>query len=439
MAPLSVLIVGNGIAGPVLASFLLLNQNQAAHEKPIITLLERSSGLRDQGQNIDIRGSGMAIARKLGMERALRASITNEEGALFVDAQNRVWAREYADKTGRVQTGTSDMEILRGRLSQLCWKRAESVSSAVRKQGGAGIEAIFGDHLASIEQDGEKVTVLFAGSGKTRTFDLVVGADGLMSNTRRLTWGETEDAKNLRKLHMYGGFFSMPRGPTDSLWRRWFHAPGRRGIMLRPHMDPTKITVFMYVINPNDPDLPRVAERGRQEVSAQKSLLASYFCDAGWECPRIIQGMHNADDFYYSPIAQVRMPSWHRGRVAVIGDAGYCPSPITGMGTTLALNGAHILAGALQQHADDIPAALQVYEEKMRPFVEKAQSLPLGGKAVHLINPETAWGIVVMHIIMWIVTSFTPLLNVVLSISGPPANAISVEDYGFEHPGVLEI
>ena len=121
MAPLSILIVGCGVAGPTLASFLLLS-DLPAKEKPHITILERAPFLRAQGQNIDVRGAGVTVIRKLGLESAIRAAVTGEEGAQFVDANNQVWAQFSADKTGKVQTGTSDIEILRGRLAEICFK-----------------------------------------------------------------------------------------------------------------------------------------------------------------------------------------------------------------------------------------------------------------------------------------------------------------------------
>lgn len=320
MAPLSILIIGCGIAGPTLASFLLLS-SQPASEKPKITIVERSP-LRHRGQNIDIRGAGVTIIRKLGLESAIRSATTGEEGTQFVDADNRIWAGIPADKSGGVQTGTSDIEILRGRLADLLYRRSKEVSESVQKDGGEGVEYIFGDFLEELEQDSQKVHVRFANSGERRTFDVVVGADGLQSRTRRLAFGERGDQERLRRLGMYGGFFSMPKGATDSDWRRWFHAPGRRGIMVRPSDVSDRSTVFMSIINEKDKRFSEVALMGHQGASKQKELLKEYFWDAGWESRRIIQEMEAADDFYYDMVAQVKMDKWSNGRVVLLGDAG---------------------------------------------------------------------------------------------------------------------
>lgn len=325
MAPLKILIVGCGVAGPTLASFLLMNPNQPASEKPHITILERSPNMRAQGQNIDVRGAGVTVIRKLGLETAIRAATTGEIGAKFVDSYNRAWASFGVDKSGKVQTGTSDIEILRGRLAELCWKRNVAISEEVQRQeGGKGVEYVFGDFLSEVEQDEKKVTVVFANSGAKRQFDLVVGADGLQSKTRRMVWGTLGEDERVHHLGMYGAFFSMPRCETDSEWRRWYHAPGRRGIMVRPSDSKERMTAFVSVINTDDHRFFDVAKNGHKagEVKEQMALLAEYFEGAGWESERIVKQMEQADDFYYDMVAQIRMDKWSKGRVVLLGDAG---------------------------------------------------------------------------------------------------------------------
>ncbi|KAL1865348.1 hypothetical protein Daus18300_007238 [Diaporthe australafricana] len=426
MAPLEILIVGCSIAGPALATFLLLSSLPAS-QKPHVTILERSASLRADGQNIDVRGAGVTLIRHLGLEAAVRASTTGEEGVQLVDQDNVVWAQYAADKTGKYQTPTSDIEILRGRFSELLWKKSRDVSDEVARDGGKGIEYVFGDYLDEIEQSGDKVSVHFAKSGERRNFDLVVGADGLQSRTRSMVWGSDGEEERVKRLGMYGAFFSMPRGKTDSQWRRWFHAPGRRGIMTRPDGQRDRTTVFMYTINDHDERLPKLAGK-RDAVQAQKDIMAEYFQDAGWESERIIKEMMATKDFYYDMVGQVKMDKWSKGRVVLIGDAGYCASPISGMGTTLALTGAYNLAGAILQHPEDLSAAFAQYETTTRPLVSRAQKLAPG--MPRLINPETAWGV---SALLW----FGYLLRIsrihVLLLAlgaGPPANAVPVEDYG---------
>ena len=318
MAPLSILIIGSGIAGNALASFLLLAPVTPS-ELPHITILERSPAHRVQGQNIDVRGAGITTLRKLGLEAAVRAATTGEEGAMFVDEHNRCWAANAADKTGKVQTGTSDVEILRGTLTQILWRRSVVLSEDVQNRGGAGVEYLFDEYLESLVQEEGKCHVRFAKSGERRTFDLCVGADGLQSRTRRQAFGEVGEAERVKRLGMYGAFFSMPKGETDTMWRRWFNAPGRRVIMIRPHREADKSTVFMWVVNDQDERFRSVVPQG---IEGQKALLAEYFEDAGWESRRIIKEMAVADDFYYDMVAQVHKVEWSHERDVLLGDAG---------------------------------------------------------------------------------------------------------------------
>lgn len=330
MAPVEILIVGCGVAGPTLATFLLLINNVPAAQKPHITVVERASEhvAHARGQNIDIRGAGVAVLHRLGIEGLVRQSTTGEEGVRLVDGRNRVWAESAADRTGAVQTPTADIEILRGRLSEICWRNSLRVSAHVeREQGGRGIEYIFGDYVQEMSQeDGDKVHVRFAKSGVRRSFDLVVGADGLHSRTRKLVWGEEGEAGRIKRLGMYAGFFSIPReAKTDDQWRRWFHAPGRRGVMLRPAGTGTRTTVLMSVVKGEEEDNQKLAElaaMGHAGVAVQKALLEEHFRDAGWECERVLREMKKTDDFYFDMVAQVKMDKWSKGRVVLLGDAG---------------------------------------------------------------------------------------------------------------------
>ena len=113
----------------------------------------------------------------------------------------------------------------------------------------------------------------------------------------------------------------------------------------------------------------------------------------------------------------------------------YCASPISGMGTTLALNGAYSLAGAIMQNSADLNTAFAEYEKKMRPTVDRAQKLAPG--LPHLMNPETAWGITLMNTILYLFYA-SGFIKLLFMFSGPPADAVSVEDYGFKQLPEME-
>ncbi|KAK8018353.1 pyridine nucleotide-disulfide oxidoreductase [Apiospora marii] len=444
MAPVEILIVGCGVAGPTLATFLLLISDVPPAQKPHITVVERASErvAHTRGQNIDVRGAGVAVLRQLGIERLVRRSTTGEEGVRLVDGRDRVWAQSATDRTGSVQTPTADIEILRGRLSEICWRNSLRVCADVeQEEGGRGIEYIFGDYVEELSQeDGDKVRVRFAKSGVRRSFDLVVGADGLHSRTRKLVWGEEGEADRIKRLGMYAGFFSIPREEkTDDQWRRWFHAPGRRGVMLRPDGTGTRTTVLLSVVKSVEEENQKMADlaaMGHAGVGSQKAMLEEHFCDAGWECERVLREMKTTDDFYFDMVAQVKMDKWSKGRVVLLGDAGYCASPVSGLGTTLAFTAAYNLAGCLQEFikgtTPDPSPALAEYEAKMRPVVEEAQHLAPG--QAYLMHPETALGIRMLHLFASFVLNvkllFT-LLGKLIPFGPQMANDVPLEDYRF--------
>ncbi|KAK3366252.1 oxidoreductase [Lasiosphaeria ovina] len=428
MAPLNILIVGCGIAGPTLATFLLLSPVPAT-EKPRITIVERSSAIRSQGQNIDIRGVGVAVIRKLGLEAAVRAATTGEEGVQWVTKENHVWASIPASGDAGFHSPTSDIEIMRGRLAEICWNRSKALSDDIQRKGGAGIDFIFGDHLSDLRQERAKVCVQFAKSGDSKTYDLVVGADGLHSETRKMVWGADGEEERVKQLGMYGAFFSIPPADTDTKWRRCFHTAGRRVMMLRPDNQSGRTTVFLNIVNEKDSRLHDAARNGHDGVEAQKGLIKEYFHDAGWESDRVLGEMMETKDFYYETVAQVKMETWSKEKVVLLGDAGYCPSPMSGMGTTLAMYGAYTLAGALVQHPQDISAALAKYEQTMRPSVDDAQRLMPG--MLRLMNPETPWGVcmvdTVIKFLIW-----TRLIRVLMMLKGSKTATKPVDEYGFE-------
>lgn len=318
---MDILIVGCGIAGPALASFLLLDASEAQRKGLRITILERASELRPYGQNIDVRGYGRDMLRKLGIEAAVRASTTGEAGVKLIDAYNRVWASNEADMTGQTQTPTSDIEILRGRLAQLCWKRSEQISDDSTAAGGHGITYIFGDYISNLEQDTDKVHVTLAKRGEILAYDIVVGADGAQSQTRALAWGGHHGTAVVHSLNVYGAFFSIPRKEHDDKWRKWFHTTRGRAIMLRPDDCDARSTVFMTVMNAKDERLAAAGKR-HGNMDEKKALMKEYFDGAGWETDRIVREMAAAEDFYYDALVQIKMDKWSTGRVVLLGDAG---------------------------------------------------------------------------------------------------------------------
>ncbi|KYF72010.1 FAD-dependent monooxygenase [Sorangium cellulosum] len=390
----TVLISGASIAGPALAFWL------ARHGfRPVV--VERAGALRLGGQNIDVRGAARKVARRMGIEDDIRAATTGEQGLRFVDERGATQAEfpvENADAGGF----TKELEILRGDLARILYDRTRDTT-----------EYIFGDQITALRDHGDRVTVSFE-HGADRDVALVVAADGIRSRTRSLIVG---DEPRIRRFGLYGSYFTIPRGASDSAWARWYNAPGRRAILLRPdNVGTTRASLWF---------LSRQRGHERLGVAEQKALLASVYADAGWEAPRVLAGLAHAEDAYFESISQVMAPRWSHGRAALVGDAAYCPSPLSGMGASLALVGAYVLAGELSRHADPRDA-FAAYEKRLRPLVDMVQKLPPG--VPWIAYPRSRPGISVLHRVVRLASS--PLARRLGGrLGSSPADGIELPDY----------
>lgn len=240
-------------------------------------------------------------------------------------------------------------------------------------------EYLFDDTITGIEQDAGGVTVTFE-KALPRRFSLVVGADGLHSAVRRLAFGP--DAACLRPFHLYMAWYTAPAEIDLGGWFLMYNAPGGLVAGARPGRDRDEIKVMLSFRAE-----PETYER--LGSADQHDLLEKRFAGAGWEVPRLLDAMRTATDFYFDSVGQVHLDEWSRGRVVLLGDAGYCPSPLSGLGTSLALVGAYILVGELVAAGGDHVIAFRRYQQRMRAYVAQAQQLPPGG--VHGFAPTSAF------------------------------------------------
>jgi 2-polyprenyl-6-methoxyphenol hydroxylase-like FAD-dependent oxidoreductase len=391
----TILISGASIAGPALAYWLNAQGWQT-------TVVERFDELREDGQNIDVRGAGREVARRMGIEDAIRTASTGETGTEFVDGRG---ARVAYFAAGESDSGgaTAELEILRGQLSRIIVDRTRDET-----------EYVFGDQIVAIADGEDGATVTFR-NGPARTFDVVVVAEGLRSRTRSLVF---PDSHSVRELGFYVAYLTIPRtGDDTDLWR--WHSAGRgRSVTLRPdNLGTIRATLgFMS-------DVRGLDELDRDGIV---TILRRTFADVGWVAPRVLAELDDAP-LYFDAVGQTRMPSWSSGRVALVGDAAYCSSPISGMSTSLALTGAYILAGELAAHPHR--TAFARYEALMRPYVDQAQKLAPGAPGI--ANPRSRAGVALMNAVVRIAASpaAARLGGVASKLFTPPADAIDLPTY----------
>ncbi|MFI6576955.1 FAD-dependent monooxygenase [Nocardiopsis sp. NPDC050513] len=361
-----VLISGAGIAGPTLAHGL--------HRHGIAaTVVERAPVIRSGGYAIDVRGAAVDVADRMGLLPDLRRARTGMNRVSVVNARgHRVTGFDAADLT---PSGRS-LEVLRGDLVTLLYRHTREHT-----------EYVLGDRFTSLDQDDDGVRVRFE-HGAPRTTDLVVGADGLHSGTRRLAFGPEERYR--RFLHGYISFCDVPHhlGLADEtlLYNT------TRGLTALYHSPRKELAQALF-------GLSSAEDTGidRASPEEQRRMLREHFSGAGWETDRLLDEMDRSDEFYFDAVAQIRMDRWSAGRVTLLGDAGYCPSPMTGQGTSLALVGAYVLARELARH-DALAPALAAYEDRMRPFVRVNQDIADTGMS--FLAPRTRFGITARNLLL---------------------------------------
>jgi 2-polyprenyl-6-methoxyphenol hydroxylase-like FAD-dependent oxidoreductase len=390
-----VLISGGGIAGPALAFWL----HRAGAD---VTVVERAPGPRPGGHAVDVRGVARRVVELMGLREAIRELQVDERGLALVDGRNRPMARMPADLFGG-EGIVAEIEISRGDLARILYD-ATAADCAYR----------FGDRIVALTQDADGVDVTFAGGGSDR-FDIVVGADGVHSAVRALAFGP--DAEFVRYLGGCGAYFTVPDPGDLGNWFLMYNAPGGRVAGLRPERGGTAKASLSFT-TPRPP--------GRLTPAQQRRLLAERMAGAGWKVPELLAAMPGAPDFYFDEISQVRVGKWWRGRVVLIGDAGYCGSPLAGLGTSMSLVGAYVLAGELAAAGEPEPA-FAAYQEQMAAYVEGGLQLPPGG--MNAFAPKSRLMIRLRALSMRMMGVW-PMKGILRRQFGK-ADAITLKDYAF--------
>lgn len=340
-----------------------------------VTVIERAPRFRDGGQNVDVRGVAREVLDRMGLFDAVKALNTTETAAVFVDERGAVTAELPSDGP---DGATAELEILRGDFAR-----------AILDHLPDGVEIVYGDTISGTAEDDDSVTVTTE-VGRVLRADLLVIAEGVRSATRDRLF---DGLVNRRPLGINMVFGTIPRTAGDDDRWRWYSTVGGRQVHLRPDNHGTTRAILSY---PRDEDL---ASLGRDQALAR---VRARYIGAGWETDRVLDGFDASEDVYIDGLTQIRMPTWHRGRICLAGDAAWCVTPMGGGGASLALTSGYVLAASLADRPDT-EAALAAYESWMRPLVDSVQKLSPG--VVRLAYPRSRLGLAVRTLVMRTLTS----------------------------------
>lgn len=385
--PLKVLISGSGIAGSVFSHWLL-----RAHPTASITIVERAPSLRLSGAAVDIRSSAVEIIKKMNAEQEIRRCGTKEEGMALLNSNGDHVVTMSATGDTDTQSITSEYEIMRGTLNKIFIAPVQD-----------RVSFLFNESVDRFEQHDDGVTVTLLNSKRVEKYDLLVAADGLGSKIRG-TLLEKPSRDQIHDEGVHVAYFTIKEDLLKgSKIAQGFSTTNGRVLYLRPDPAGRTSCLMMNVTWSNNVEMKkRLNDAIKEGNDAYKRLLHAEFSDAGWVTPKVLQAMDESDDFYCSIFGQVRSPTLQRGRVVLLGDAGYATP---GFGTSLAIIGSYVLAGELAAQGSDptqmnLAAALERYEAYMLPLVKKSQdNFPF----MQMLHPQTTWGISVRNVILRLV------------------------------------
>ncbi|MBS0585185.1 MAG: tetracycline destructase [Verrucomicrobia bacterium] len=353
-----ILVIGAGIAGPAVCYWL-----RRFGFSPI--LIEKFANIRKGGQGLDLRGVTIDLVKRMGIYEKICNMRTQIEFGRYMDAGDNILHEEKGERFGFRQD--EEVEILRGDLIEILIGALECVPCH------------FNQLIDKIEQNDDNVKVHFK-DGRIEHYDLVIGADGMHSTTRRMVFDK--DEYKLINLGAYFSVFSIPNYLNLNHTEVQCEA-NQKLISITSDKNPKMAEVaFMFraqnVLN-------NICDKKEQQ-----KFLRDTFQDFGWEASKILELMSDSDDFYFDSVTQVKMKSWTKGRVALLGDAGYCASPLSGQGNNLALVGAYILAGELKKADGNYTRAFNRYNELLHSFVEANQKLGVWVSESFLVPDEVS-------------------------------------------------
>jgi len=362
-------ICGAGIAGLTTALCL----RRLGHE---VLVVEKAPGLRGEGYMIDFFGPGFDACERLGLLPDLERIHYLIANVSFADAQGRVRLRLPYPVMRKRLFGDRHFNFMRGELERVLFDN-QPTPAQIR----------FGTSVDSIEQHESHTSVRLT-DGEALECDVLIGADGLHSRVRRLVFGD--ERQFLRFLGFYTAAYILQGAVagtrTDEF--RMATVPGKQAGVY-PIRGGRTATYFVHRADRHIEDFSR--------RSAEQELRRVYG-NLGWVVPELLDRMQAAEDIYFDSVSQIVMPSWHKGRVVLVGDAAWCVSLLAGQGASMAVGGGYALAEELNKSPGDVVAALARYEARLRSAVDKKQAS--GRSIARWFVPESQFGIMLRDVFL---------------------------------------
>lgn len=377
-----VLISGAGVAGLTTAFWLA----KAGHR---ITIVERFNSLRKSGLQVDLRGPGLEVMRLMGLEQTLKEHTAPEQGFALVNSSGKRYAYFPASsaEVGR-ESFTAEFEIMRGDLCQVLYDALDST-----------VDFIWDASIQSYTETDQQIHALLS-NGATVDADILISAEGQWSNTRKLILGDA--AAGLEPLKgIYCAYFGYPQAvkSDDEYVATMYLAGNARSIMTR-RSKPDVMQGYMLCRN----DSAKLATCKRGSIAVEKEAMREIFAGSGWITDDLCAAMMESDNFYLERLGVIKNITWSKGRAVLVGDAAYGASALTGMGTTIAMVGAYILAKEIETSCtgdivtdETVKMAFKSYEDKMRPLVTILQKgITDDSPRVRLMIPSSSIALSIM-------------------------------------------
>jgi 2-polyprenyl-6-methoxyphenol hydroxylase-like FAD-dependent oxidoreductase len=335
---MNVLISGASFAGLSTAHWL----NKSGHQ---VTVVEVGSGLKMGGTPVDIKDQTVDIVKRMGLFEQIKANRLNLELTEFKNAD------DITVNSRTLERSDDEFEIERDTLLNLLFDTIKD-----------DVEFLFSNTITALEETPDNISVTFK-DGSHRTYDLVLGCDGIHSVVRRVWFGPESAYAHFLGLYFFITIVNKSLIRQNTL--QMYGVPNK-GVMLNAYNNKTDIALMFRP----EAEIPY----DYRDKEQHRKIVLDQFSGEGWRVPELLSEVRQASNLYFDKFCQIKMSSWSKGRVALVGDAGYCASPAAGMGGSLAIIGATALADAMEKHKDNYELAFAEYDRSLRPFIDEVQA-----------------------------------------------------------------